>query len=199
MSFQQTGVASRALLARDEAKSPANLAQRVAWIWAECPVPVVAAVHGAAFGGGLQIALGADIRLVAPDAQLSVMEIRYGLVPDMTASRTLLAVVRPDVAKELTFTGRVVGAEEAVRIGLATRVETDPRAAALELARTIAAQSPHAVRAAKRLLDTAPSLSTPDRFLLETELQLSLLGSPNQLEAVTAVMTRRAPTFVDPD
>ena len=198
MSFQQMGDASRALLARDEARSPANLAQRVAWIWAECPVPVIAAVHGAAFGGGLQIALGADIRLVAPDAQLCVMEVRYGLVPDMTASRTLLAVVRPDVAKELTFTGRIVGAEEAVRLGLATRVEADPRAAALDLAKTIAAQSPHAIRAAKRLLDAAPALATRDRFLLETELQLSLLGSPNQLEAVTAVMTRRAPTFVDP-
>jgi enoyl-CoA hydratase/carnithine racemase len=199
LSFQQMGDASRALLARDEARSPANLAQRVAWIWAECPVPVIAAVHGAAFGGGLQIALGADVRLVAPDAQLCVMEIRYGLVPDMAASRTLLAVVRPDVAKELTFTGRIVDGEEAVRLGLATRVEAEPRGAALELARTIAAQSPQAIRAAKRLLDAAPALSTRDRFLLETELQLSLLGSPNQLEAVTAVMTRRAPTFVDPD
>ena len=121
-----------------------------------------------------------------------------GLI-DMGASRTLLGVVRPDVAKELTFTGRIVGGEEAVRLGLATRVEADPRAAAFELARTIAAQSPHAVRAAKRLLDQAPGLSTRDRFLLETELQLALLGSPNQLEAAMAVFSKRPAVFVDPE
>jgi enoyl-CoA hydratase/carnithine racemase len=198
-SFLSMGdAAAPALLARDEARSPANVAQRVGWIWAECPVPVIAAVQGAAYGGGLQLALGADIRLVAPDAQLSVMEIRYGLVPDMGASKTLLAVVRPDVAKELTFTGRVVGAEEAVRLGLATRVDADPRAAALELAKAIAAQSPEAIRASKRLFDAAPALSTQGAFRLETELQLGLMGKPNQLEAVSSVMTKRTPTFSDP-
>lgn len=200
MAFLQMGdAAGPILLKRDETKSPANLAQRVAWIWAECPVPVIAAVHGVAFGGGLQIALGADIRLVAPDVQLSVMEIKYGLIPDMSASKTLLRAVRPDVAKELTFTGRIVGAEEAVRLGLATRIEGDPRTAALELARSIAAQSPHAIRAGKRLFDAAPSLSTLDAFRLETELQLGLMGSRNQLEAVQATMTKRVPTFDDPE
>lgn len=198
MAFMQLGAeAAPRLLARDEAASPANVAQRVGWIWAECPVPVIAAVHGVAFGGGLQIALGADIRLVAPDAQLSVMEIKYGLVPDMGASKTLLRVVRSDVAKELTFTGRIVGGEEAVRLGLATRVEADPLAAALELARTIAQQSPHAIRAGKRLYDEAPGLSTLEAFRLESELQVGLLGSPNQMEAVQAVMTKRAPTYRD--
>lgn len=200
MAFMSMGAeAAPRLLARDEAKSPANVAQRVGWIWAECPVPVIAAVHGVAFGGGLQIALGADIRLVAPDAQLSVMEIKYGLVPDMGASKTLLRVVRSDVAKELTFTGRIVGGEEAVRLGLATRVEADPLAAALELARTIAQQSPHAIRAGKRLLDEAPELSVLDAFRLESELQVGLLGSPNQMEAVQAVMAKRAATYRDVD
>ncbi len=200
MAFLQLGdQAGPVLLARDEAKSPANVAQRVGWIWAECPVPVIAAVHGAAFGGGLQIALGADVRIVAPDAQLSVMEIKYGLVPDMGASRTLLRVVRPDVAKELTWTGRIVGGEEAVSLGLATRVAADPLAAAFELARTIAAQSPHAIRAGKRLYEAAPALSTAEAFRLETDLQLGLLGSPNQMAAVQAVMTKSVATFRDPD
>ncbi|AKF11169.1 crotonase/enoyl-CoA hydratase family protein [Sandaracinus amylolyticus] len=200
MAFLQMGAdAAQTLLSRDEQQSPANLAQRVGWIWTEVPVPVIAAVHGVAFGGGLQIALGADLRIVSPDAQLSVMEIKYGLIPDMGASKTLLRVVRHDIAKELTYTGRVVGAEEAVRIGLATRVETDPLAAAIELARTIASQSPHAIRAGKALLDQAPALSTLDAFRLESDLQVGLLGSPNQMEAVQAVMAKRAASFRDPE
>src|SRR5580704_17964218 len=151
-AFLADGASSQKLLARDLACSPANVAQRACWVWAEVPVPVVAAVHGVAFGGGLQLALACDVRLVAPDAQLSVMEIRYGLVPDMTASQTLLRLVRPDIAKELLFTGRVVTGDEATRIGLATRVAADPLAEATALATTIASQSPHAIRASKALL-----------------------------------------------
>jgi enoyl-CoA hydratase/carnithine racemase len=188
----------RRLLERP-AGTPANMAQRAAFVWREVPVPVLAAVHGAAFGGGLQIALGADVRIVAPDAKLSVMEIRYGLIPDMGASRTLLGLVRPDVAKELTFTGRVIDGEEAVRLGLCTRVAADPLADALALAREIAERSPHAVRAAKRLLDSAPGLDAAASLRLETELQLALLGSPNQLEAVAAVFAKREPAFSDPE
>jgi enoyl-CoA hydratase/carnithine racemase len=200
MAFLAMGQEAGAkLLARDLAKSPANVAQRMCWIWTEVPVPVIAAVHGAAVGGGLQLALACDVRIVAPDAQLSVMEVRYGLVPDMSASKTLLRLVRHDLAKELVYTGRTVGAEEAVRIGLATRVAEDPLAAATELARTIAAQSPHAVRAGKKLCDEAPERSVEDAFRLETELQIPLLGSPNQMEAVQAVMGKRAPRFIDPD
>ena len=187
------------LLARDPAESPANVAQRACWIWAELPVPVIAAVHGAAMGGGLQLALACDVRIVAPDAQLSVMEVRYGLIPDMSASKTLLRLVRPDVAKELVFTGRTVGAEEAVQIGLATRAEADALGAALTLARTIASQSPHAIRAGKKLCDEAPERSVADAFRLETELQITLLGTPNQMEAVQAAMAKRPATFTDPD
>lgn len=186
-------------LLEDRGGGPANLAQRAAWIWREVPVPVVAAIHGAAFGGGLQIALGADLRYVHPAARLSVMEIEWGLVPDMGASKTLLSLVTLDVAKELTFTGRIVSGEEAQKLGLATRVADDPVAAALETARSIASKSPHAIRAAKRLFERAPLLSVREAFELETELQLTLLGSPNQMEAVTANVQKRAPIFVDPD
>jgi enoyl-CoA hydratase/carnithine racemase len=135
---------------------PAQAAgQRAAYVWTEVPVPVIAAVTGNALGGGLQIALGADIRIVAPDARLSVLEIRWGLVPDMTGTQLLPELVGRDVAKELTFSGRVVSGQEAVALGLATRVDPDPRQAALELARSVAGRSPHAIRSAKRLLNLA--------------------------------------------
>ncbi|MCU0685946.1 MAG: crotonase/enoyl-CoA hydratase family protein [Polyangiaceae bacterium] len=190
---------SERLLARDPARSPANVAQRACWVFREVPVPVIAAVHGAALGGGLQLALAADLRLVAPDAQLSVMEVRYGLVPDMSATQTLLRLVRPDVARELMYTGRTLSGEEAVALGLATRVSADPLDEAWRLARSIAEQSPHAIRAAKRLCDEAPGLDVAAAFRLETDLQLSLLGSPNQVEAVQAAMTKRAASFRDPE
>jgi enoyl-CoA hydratase/carnithine racemase len=160
---------------------------------------VIAAVHGVAYGGGLQIALAADIRLLAPDAQLSVMEIRWGLIPDMTGTQTLRHLVRLDVAKELTFTGRVVSGREAVALGLGTRVEEDPRAAALAMAHEIASRSPSAIRAAKRLLNAAVVGSRDDGFRLEERIQRELVGSPNQLEAVQANMEKRAPRFVDPE
>jgi enoyl-CoA hydratase/carnithine racemase len=185
------------LLARHP-ESPVTLAQRVAHVWTELPVPVIAAVHGVAYGGGCQIALAADIRLVAPDARLSVMEITWGLVPDMTGTQTLRHLVRQDVAKELTFTGRIVTGSEAVALGLATRVEDDPRAAALALAREIAGKSPDAIRAAKRLLNRAYEGDREEGLRREVEEQLRLLGSPNQLEAVQAKLEKRAPTFVDP-
>lgn len=185
------------LLSRD-AGSAANGAQRAAWVWQEVPVPVVAAIHGVAFGGGLQIALGADLRYAAFDAQLSIMEIKWGLVPDMSGTQTLRRLVRLDVAKELTFTGRVVNGRDAERVGLVTEACEDPRARALSVAREIAEKSPHAVRAAKRLLNASALVSTEDGLRLEEELQRSLLGSPNQIEAVTANFEKRSPRFKDP-
>jgi enoyl-CoA hydratase/carnithine racemase len=176
-------------------ESPANFAQRAAWIWQELPVPVIAAVHGFAFGGGLQIALAADIRFVAPEARLSVMEIKWGLVPDMTGSQTLRRLVRLDVAKELTFTGRVVSGTEAAALGLATHLSDGPREAALELAREIAAKSPSAIRAGKQLLDAAGLLGLEEGLRLEEQLQRTLLGSPDQLEAVRANAEKREPRF----
>ncbi len=185
-----------ALLARG-GDSPANLAQRVAWIWAELPVPVIAAIRGAAFGGGLQLALACDLRLCAPDARLSVMEIKYGLIPDMTASRTLLRLVRDDLARELIYTGRIVDGVAAVQLGLVTRLADDPVAEALALAAQIAAMAPSAIRAAKRLCLETPDLDVPAALAHETALQLPLLGSPEQQEAVMATMQKRAATFRD--
>lgn len=186
------------LLARDLEKSPANIAQRICWVWQELPVPVIAAVQGPAYGGGLQLALAADVRIVAPDAQLSVMEIKYGLIPDMSASKTLTRLVRPDVLRELVYTGRIVGADEAVAIGLATRKGEQPLDDALALARDIAKRSPDAIRAGKRLFSAAPELDVREAFQLETELQLGLLGTPNQMEAVASVMQKRDASYTDP-
>jgi enoyl-CoA hydratase/carnithine racemase len=180
------------------AESPANGAQRAAWVWQEVPVPVIAALHGVAFGGGLQIALGADIRYATPDAELSVMEIKWGLVPDMSGTQTLRRLVGLDVAKELTFTGRVVSGREAEALGLVTRAYDDPRARALEVARDIAGKSPDAVRASKRLLNASGLISVEEGLALEAELQRGLLGSPNQIEAVTANFEKRPPRFKDP-
>jgi enoyl-CoA hydratase/carnithine racemase len=173
----------------------ANAAQYVAWGWRELAVPVVAAVHGAAFGGGLQLALGADIRLVTADAQLSVMEVKWGLVPDMAGIALMRGLLRDDLARELTFTGRVVSGSEAVALGLATRVCADPLADALALAREIAQRSPDAVRAGKRLHNLAASGSLADVLQAESDEQLALMGSPNQLEAVRANLEQRAPRF----
>jgi enoyl-CoA hydratase/carnithine racemase len=184
------------LLRRDDGEV-ANLAQRAAIDWARLPVPVIAAIHGACFGGGLQIALGADIRVAAADARLSVMEVRLGLVPDMGASSTLARVVRADVAKELTFTGRIVTGDEALGLGLVTRVDENPHAAALELAREIAARSPDAVRAAKVLFEQPWRTPAIAGLALEAQLQGELVGSANQLEALRAAATRETPRFSD--
>jgi enoyl-CoA hydratase/carnithine racemase len=176
----------------------ANLAQQAAYVWREVPVPVIAAVHGVAFGGGFQVALGADIRIVTPDVRLSVMEIKWGLIPDMAGMVLLRGLVRDDVARELTWTGRVLNGEEAVDLGVATRVSDDPYAEALRLAREIAAKSPSAIRAGKRLLNLIQTDATAtDIFLAESAEQRSLIGSPNQTEAVMANLEKRAPRFVD--
>lgn len=176
-----------------------HLGQQAVYGWTSLPVPVIAAVHGFALGGGIQLALGADIRFVSPDVEMSVLEIKWGLVPDMTGTQTLINLVGLDVAKELTFTGRKVSGTEAVEIGLATHVADDPRAAALELAAEIAAKSPHAVRAAKRLLNAAPEVSLAEGFAAERTEIGRLIGSPNQIEAVMAGFEKRAPRFTDPD
>ncbi len=193
-----TDGSAEALAAPPEAgyTGPAQvLAQRAPYIWAELPAPVIAAVHGVAFGGGLQITLGADVRLVAPDAQLSVMEIKWGLIPDMTGSQLLPELVGRDVAKELTFTGRVVSGKEAADLGLATRVSADPHADALALATEIAGKSPAAIRHAKQLLNMAGRVSLPDGFAAEQQAIRQLIGSPDQTEAVIANLERRAPVF----
>jgi enoyl-CoA hydratase/carnithine racemase len=176
---------------------PANLFQHVAWVWREVPVPVIAAVHGVAFGGGFQIMLGADIRYVAPDTQLSIMEIKWGLVPDMAGTQLMRSLARDDVVRELTYTGRIFSGVEALQHGFATRLCEDPRAVALETAREIAAKSPDAIRAAKRLLNAAPFSDAANGLLAESVEQQALIGSRNQLEAVQANIAKRAPRFTD--
>ena len=181
----------------DTAGRITHLGQQAAWVWTEVPVPVIAAVHGACLGGGLQVALGADLRIVAPDVKMSVLEVRWGLIPDMTGTVVLPHLVGLDVAKELTWTGRTVGGEEAVRIGLATRMADDPLAAALELAGELASKSPDAIRAGKRLFDAAAARSLTDQLAEERTTMASLIGSRNQVESVTAYFEKRDPVFGD--
>lgn len=172
-----------------------HLGQQACWVWQELEVPVIAAVHGPALGGGLQIALGADLRIVGPDAKLSVLEARWGLIPDMTGTVMLPKVVGLDVAKELTFTGRMVSGTEAVALGLATRVANDPRAAALELAAELVGRSPDALRHAKRLLNLSGGRPVADQLADERETMASLIGSPNQVEATMAYFEQRPPRY----
>jgi enoyl-CoA hydratase/carnithine racemase len=179
-------------------EDPPNWFQRTAYDWLRLPVPVIAAVHGNCFGGGLQIALAADIRIATPDARLSVMEVKWGLIPDMSITRTLPRLVGIDVAKELTFTGRLIDGAEAQRLGLVTRVTDDPLAAARELAAAIASKSPDAIRGVKRLFNAAWTGLADETLALEAEIQSSLIGSPNQLAAVTAGLQKQPGQFTDP-
>ena len=174
----------------------ANFAQQAVWGWRQLPVPVIAAIHGVAFGGGFQLALGADMRFVSPDARMSIMEIKWGLVPDMAGTPVLATLVRDDILRELTYTGRIFSAQEALSYGLATRICDDPRAAALEVAIEIASKSPDAIRAAKRMLNKL-AVDPGPALLAESVEQQKLLGSANQLEAVRANIEKRAPRFAD--
>ncbi len=174
-----------------------HLGQQACFVWQEIPCPVIAAVHGVALGGGAQIALGADLRIMAPDAQFSILEIRWGLVPDMTATAMLPLLVGLDRAKELTFTGRMVSGTEAAQIGLATRVSDSPLDDSLALAHEIAGKSPAAVRGAKKLLNASPYRSVAEQFADERATIGSLIGSPNQVEAVKAYFEKRDPKFTD--
>jgi enoyl-CoA hydratase/carnithine racemase len=193
MTEGSTGVGPRDLLPRTHGL--ANAPQHVAWGWRELPVPVIAAVHGVAYGGGLQIALGADVRIVTPDAKLCVAEIKWGLVPDMAGCVFMTELLRTDVARELTFSGRIVTGTEAHAIGLATRVSSDPVGAARTLAAQIASSNPDAVRAAKRLLNSASPVRASEVLQAESIEQQRLIGSPNQVEAVRAAMEQRPPGF----
>jgi enoyl-CoA hydratase/carnithine racemase len=175
-----------------------HLAQQVCWVWQELPMPVIAAVQGHALGGGLQIALGADIRIAHPDSQWSVREVHWGLVPDMTGTLMLHALVPADVAKELVFTARVFDGNEAFRLGLVTRLSATPVEDARAMATEIASRSPEAVRGAKRLLNRLYLSDAAQQFAEERSVIRSVIGSPNQVEAVMANFEKRAPAFTDP-
>lgn len=197
IASMESGGGTRRLAERSEG-SIANLAQQAAYGWTALAVPVIAAVHGVALGGGAQLALAADLRIMAPDARISILEIRWGLVPDMTGTAVLPRLVGLDVAKELAWTGRMVAGEEAVRMGLATRTAEDPRAEAMTLAGEIAGRNPHAVRAAKKLLEQSGRVPLAQQLLDESIEMGRLIGSPNQTEAVRAYFEKREPIFTDP-
>lgn len=175
-----------------------HFAQQACYGWTSLPVPVLVALRGHALGGGIQLALAGDIRFIAPGTKMSVLEIRWGLIPDMTGTQSLINLVGLDVAKELTFTGRMVEASEAKELGLVTHISDDPREAALEMARDIATKSPHAVRAAKRLFNDAPKLSVAEGFAAERDEISKLIGSPNQAESVLAFFEKRMANYSDP-
>ena len=182
---------------QDISAGGANRAQQVAWLWQEVPVPVIAAVQGAALGGGLNLALGADIRIVHPAAKLGFVEITFGLLPDMSASQSLRRLVSLDRMKELVLTGRKFSGEEALQYGLATQLSETPVEDALAMAAQIAARNPDAVRAAKQVLNHSALVDVAAGLAEEASAMQGLLGTPNQLEAISAKFEGRAPDFQD--
>jgi enoyl-CoA hydratase/carnithine racemase len=184
---------------RDLSRDGANRAQQLAWLWHELPAPVIAAVHGAAFGGGLHIALGADIRFMAPDARVAFVEITWGLVPDLSGTQALRRLVPLDVAKKLIFTGEVISGEQAVALGLGTELSDRPLEDAIALARVIAQRSPDAIRAAKQLLNASGLVPLAEGLANEMAASSKLMGRPNQIEAVMAKLQKRPPQFQDPE
>lgn len=173
------------------------LPQHVTWGWRNLPMPVIAAVHGVAMGGGFQIMSGADIRIAAPGTRFAIRETYWGLVPDMAGFPIWRGLVRDDVLRELVYTAREFDAEEALRHGFVTRIADDPHTAAMELAKAVAARSPHAIRGAKRLCNMAHDADPRAMLLAETDEQVAVIGKPNMLEAVAANMGKRAAVFVD--
>ena len=175
----------------------ANAFQQAAYVWRTLPVPVIAAIHGVALGGGFQIALGADVRYVAPDARLAILEIKWGIVPDMGGIAFMRELARSDVIRELAMTGRIFSGADALTYGFATGLHAGPLAAARSTAKEIAARNPDAVRAIKRLLNTANDNDSAAILLAESKEQAALIGSPNQIEAVHAGMEGRPGRFSD--
>lgn len=197
MASMAGGGASLGLDLMDRTTGDANLFQQVAWGWRTLPVPVIAAVHGVAFGGGFQIMSGADIRIVRPDARCAIMEMKWGLVPDMAGVALWRTLVRDDILRELTYTNREFSGEEAHQLGFVTRLSDDPHQDAMALARDIAAKNPDAIRGAKRLYNEAADADGATVLLSESREQKAVIRTPNQIEAVMANMEKRAPRFQD--
>ena len=172
-----------------------HMAQQVCWVWQEVPVPVIAAVHGHALGGGIQIALGCDIRIVHPETQLSVREVHWGLIPDMTGTLMLSRLVRPDIVKNLVFTARIFSGHEAHEMGIATHLSHEVHADAMTMAREIAGRSPEAVRGAKKLINRLANSGAAEQFAAERATIGQLIGTANQAEAVMSHFEKRPPNF----
>lgn len=175
-----------------------HLAQQICWVWQEVPVPVVASLQGHALGGGLQLALGADIRVAHPATQLSMREVHWGLIPDMTGTLMLSRLVRDDVAKDLVFSARVISGTQAHELGVVTRVSETPLEVAMQIASEIAERSPDAVRGAKALINRLSNAGAAEHFAEERRIIYSLIGKPNQVEAVMSNFEKRSASFVSP-
>jgi enoyl-CoA hydratase/carnithine racemase len=189
-------VADTALL--DLSRDGATPFQQIAWLWHELPVPVIAAIEGHALGGGFNIALGADLRVIAPDAAVGFVEITWGLVPDLSGTQGLRRLVGLDVAKRLVLTGETVTGTEAVALGLATLLDHAPVERALAIAEQISNRSPEAIRAAKQLLNDAGLVPVAEGLAAEVRASAALVGTPNQIEAAMARFEGRSPVFTDP-
>lgn len=172
-----------------------NAFQEACWAWRRLPVPVIAAVRGHCYGGGLQLALAADFRIASPDSEWSVLEGRWGLIPDMSGIQTLAELVGIDAAKLLTMTARLVSGKEAADLGLVTELAGDPESAALDLARQLAGRSPDQLAAAKRLFNGSWTSSPRRTFARERFEQLLLLVASNTTAAREAAFKRVAPVF----
>ncbi|WP_084396468.1 crotonase/enoyl-CoA hydratase family protein [Henriciella aquimarina] len=175
----------------------ANRAQQAVWGWRELPVPVIAAVHGVAFGGGFQVMLGSDIRITHPDTKLSIMEIKWGLVPDMAGTAIMRHLCRDDILRELTYTGRIFSGADAHAYGFATELSDAPHERAMELATFIASKNPDAIRANKQIFNSVAQMSDEDALVQESVLQDKIIGSKNQIEAVMAELQKRPANFED--
>ena len=174
-----------------------NMFQQVCQAWHNLPMPVIGAAHNVCLGGGLHIFLGCDIRYAAPETRFAIMEIRWGLIPDMGSTPLLPHLVRRDVIKELTFTGRIFMSDEAKELGIVTQIHDDPLAAAVATAKQIAGKNPQAIRANKMVINEAAYLSPADALMLESEIQQGIMGTPNQTEAVKSELEQRPPVFKD--
>ncbi len=172
-----------------------NIWQEAVWCWRRLDIPVVAAIHGTAFGGGLQLMLGADIKYVHPDTKLSILEGKWGIIPDMCGSYLMRLSVRDDIIRELTYTHRVFSGEEAVNFGFATHLSNDPHTDAKSLAETIALQNPSSVVQAKQLLNKSQDLDLASTLQLESTLQSKIIRSENQFESVFSTLQKRKPTY----
>ncbi|XDA96942.1 crotonase/enoyl-CoA hydratase family protein [Sulfitobacter sp. LCG007] len=184
-----------AILPRTHGDGTTNQWQEFSLALRRLEIPVIAVLHGNVFGAGLQLALGADIRIAAPSARLAVMEMKWGIVPDMGGMVLLPRLVRSDVMRRLIYTAAPVDGAQAERCGLVTELAEDPMASAIELARAIAAKGPNAIRAAKRLIAMAETADEAEVLLAESREQAALIGRPEQMEVVAAQFAKRAPRF----
>jgi enoyl-CoA hydratase/carnithine racemase len=181
----------------DRTHGIANTPQHAVWMWRELPMPVIAAIDGFCLGGGLQIALGADFRYAKANSKFSILEMRWGIVPDMSSTQIMRHMIRDDVIRELTYTAKIFDAKQAKEWGFITDIVDDPLDHAMSVAKQIAYKNPDAIRAAKKIIDASYYQSAGQGLLMESVEQDKIMGTPNQIEAVMAELQKRKPEFKD--